>query len=89
MADELKLYGEAEEDTDFTAVHEAEKRLLPCPFCGASAVINYVPPHTHGELAGFMPDCKGEHFIECTGCACAISGGSDLEEAISAWNKRT
>jgi hypothetical protein len=85
---ELKLYGEAEEETDFTVIHEAEKRLSPCPFCGSNALINYVPPHKHGELARFMPDCLGEYFIECTGCTCAIAGGNDLEEVIATWNKR-
>jgi Lar family restriction alleviation protein len=86
--EELKRYGEAEEAIDIAAIHEAEKRLLPCPFCGGSAVINYVPPHKHGGIAGFMPDCLGEHFIECTSCSCAIAEGNDLEAAIAAWNKR-
>jgi hypothetical protein len=88
MSEELKRYGEAEKEIDYVAIHEAEKQLLPCPFCGSSAVINYIPPHKHGGLAEFMPDCLGEHFIECHGCSCAISGGNDLEEIITTWNTR-
>jgi catechol 2,3-dioxygenase-like lactoylglutathione lyase family enzyme len=85
----LKRYGEAEDEVAWEKIREAEGRLKPCPFCGGKAFINYVPPHTHGGPAGFMPDCKGEHFIECTGCTCAIAGGPDLDETIADWNKRT
>ena len=84
----LKRYGEAEEEVAWEKIKEAETRLKPCPFCKSKALINYVPPHTHGGAASFMPDCKGEHFIECTGCSCAIAGGPDLEETIAIWNKR-
>lgn len=76
------------EAVDTQKIREAEKQLLPCPFCGSSARINYIPPHTHGGMAGFMPDCEGEHFVECNGCTCAISGGSDLKETIAVWNSR-
>ena len=88
MAEELKRYGEAEEAVDFEVIRKAEERLLPCPFCGNSAWIEHIPPHTHGGIASFMPDCEGEHFIQCHGCSCAIAGGSDLEESIAAWNNR-
>lgn len=60
--------------------------LKPCPFCGGKAIINEIPPHTHG-LAKFMPDCSGEVFIECTNCTCGISANSK-NEAITAWNRR-
>jgi Lar family restriction alleviation protein len=62
--------------------------LLPCPFCGGEAIIDYVEPHTH-FIAAFMPDSEGAHFIECTGCTAAMSGGPDREKAIAAWNKRS
>ena len=87
----LKRFGEAMEEVDAEKIREAEKRLLPCPFCGGSARIDYIPPHTPhtpGGLAGFMPDYEGGHFIECNGCTCAIAGGSNLEETIAAWNNR-
>jgi hypothetical protein len=68
-------------------IDKAEKTLLPCPFCGSGATINYIPPHTHG-FATFMPDCHGEYFVECSGCTVAIAGGPKLSEAVAAWNQR-
>jgi Lar family restriction alleviation protein len=65
-----------------------DNELKPCPFCGGKAVIMHVEPHTH-ILATFIPDCIGSHFIECTGCTCALSSDNDREEAIAAWNKRS
>jgi acetone carboxylase gamma subunit len=84
---DLKSIGEAMEEVDVAKIREAESRLLPCPFCGSKASINYVPPHTH-VFVDFMPDYKGEHFIERNGCTCAICGGPELEDAIDVWNRR-
>jgi len=86
--EEKKRYGDAWEDIDTHAIKEAEDRLLECSFCGSKALINYIPPHTHGGIAEFMPDCEGKHFIECSGCTCAVAGGSDLENAVALWNMR-
>jgi len=67
-----------------------EGELKPCPFCGGEAIMDYIEPHTHSErLAKIMPDYKGGHFIECTGCTCALSLGNDRNAAIAAWNRRT
>jgi len=66
-----------------------EGELKPCPFCGGKAIMDYIEPHTHSErLAKIMPDYKGGHFIECTGCTCALSFGNDRNAAIAAWNRR-
>ena len=62
--------------------------LKPCPFCGGEAVIMHVEPRIH-IFAIFMPDCRGSHFIKCTGCTCVLTSGNDREEAIAAWNKRS
>ena len=59
--------------------------LKPCPFCGGDPVINEIPPHTH-VIATFMPDCKGECFIECK-CSCAITA-ENKKKAIEKWNRR-
>jgi hypothetical protein len=83
----LKRFGEAMEEVDTSKIQEAEERLLPCPFCGGRAIINFIPPHTHGATAWFMPDCQGEYFVEC-GCSLAIAGGPDLEKTVAAWNSR-
>jgi len=85
---EKKRYGDAEGDIDTQAIKEAEDKLLGCPFCGSKALINYIPPHCHGGIASFMPDCEVAHFIECSGCTCAVSGGADLEKAVASWNMR-
>ena len=66
-----------------------ERELKPCPFCGGEAIMDYIEAHTHWErLAKIMPDYKGGHFIECTGCTCALSLGNDRNAAIAAWNRR-
>lgn len=64
-----------------------EKELKPCPFCGGEAIINEVPPHKH-KLFPNIPECKGETFIECTKCTCAISADT-TEDAVNDWNRRT
>ena len=61
------------------------KELKPCPFCGGEAVINVIEPHEHVVVN--LPPYPGGAFIECTGCACAMSGQSE-EEVIEAWNTR-
>lgn len=63
-------------------------QLKPCPFCGGAAFIEVVPPHKDiTGIANFMPDCEGEAFAECSGCACAMSADTK-EEVIAKWNKR-
>lgn len=62
------------------------EELKPCPFCGGEAIINEIPPHTH-YIATFMPDCKGECFVECSKCSCMI-GEDTRDKAINAWNRR-
>lgn len=65
---------------------DKEKELRPCPFCGGQAHLIVIPPHKH-EVVTWMPECKGEAFIECTSCTCAMSANTK-EEAIAAWNRR-
>lgn len=70
-------------------------KLLPCPFCGHTAMIDYtVEPHTH-KIAKFMPDIDYyETFICCTHCSAGIAGKpEDSKEAaekvaIKQWNTR-
>ena len=63
-----------------------QNKLLTCPFCGGEASLHKVESHIH-ILAKFMQDCKGESFIECTKCTCAMSGDTE-EETIKQWNTR-
>jgi len=71
-------------------------RLLPCPFCGGEArLMLMTEPHTHSEVANFMPDVIGyTQFIECSQCVCALHGGEfntsneAIKSAITAWNTR-
>jgi Lar family restriction alleviation protein len=82
MSEELSLAREPTK-AEMAAIHEAEKTLLPCPFCGSGAIIEYVP-----RLTTLMPDCHGAHYIECAGCSASIAGGPKLSEAVAAWNRR-
>lgn len=65
--------------------------LRPCPFCGGPATIITVKPHTHSDwlkqACPDLPDSKGECFIECRNCSCAIAEKSK-RKAIKAWNAR-
>jgi Lar family restriction alleviation protein len=61
-----------------TDQHDARDALLPCPFCGCSAV----------TLKSYNDDPK-RHKIKCEDCP----GGADFysstrEQAIAAWNRR-
>jgi len=72
-------------------IEETESKLKPCPFCGSNATIMYVQPHSHSNKLKEMglPDCEGEHFVECTGCTCAMAFENDRQEVIDGWNKRS
>lgn len=60
--------------------------LKPCPFCGSKAEIIEIEPHTH-MIAGIVPDCEGEAFVECTCCG-AVIGARTAEEVSAIWNRR-
>lgn len=63
-----------------------KKEPCPCPLCGSIPVAHSIPPHKHA-LATFMPDCKGEGFVECPSCSCSVAGGN-IQEAVDKWNRR-
>lgn len=66
--------------------------LLPCPHCGAPAVVEEFPAHSHTIKFGNMPlrvAHEGSFTIEgqCA-CGCGMIGAT-LEETAARWNKRT
>jgi len=67
-------------------IEEKEKFLKPCPFCGGSAWIDEIPPHTHVFFTD-IPDCDGESFVFCENCSAAVSADT-TDEVISLWNRR-
>lgn len=56
-----------------------------CPFCGGEAAMLVIEPHDH--LFVDMPHYDGGAFIECSGCAAAMSGDT-ADKAAAAWNRR-
>ena len=50
-----------------------EDELLPCPFCGGSAVVSSL---------------YGDWYVECDLCDAGGSGEDTKAEAIAAWNTR-
>jgi len=70
---------------------QKEADLKPCPFCGSEAYLYIIPPHTHSDFVKKfcpdLPDCKGEAFVECTGCTAAMIG-STAEQVSKEWNRR-
>lgn len=61
--------------------------LLPCPFCGGSAVIVKIEPHSHaGGIADFMPDHPGSAYVDC-GCGVGIID-ADEDALTKRWNTR-
>lgn len=61
------------------------EELLPCPFCGGKAFLEVIPPHQHHFVK--LPPYGGGAFVECKGCACAMSAKTS-GEVIAAWNRR-
>jgi hypothetical protein len=59
--------------------------LLPCPFCGGSALGVDHPPHKHYFVP--MPDHPGSYTIECAACNVGLIDDTK-EKAEAAWNKR-
>lgn len=63
-----------------------EDKVKSCPLCKGEPIIEVINPHSH-IFANFMPDFKGEAFISCKECGCAISG-NNITEVVEKWNKR-
>lgn len=61
-------------------VMNAEKRLKPCPFCGADEASG-----VHFET---IWDDKEKFRIMCENCGAEISDFKTLEKAVEAWNRR-
>ncbi len=64
-----------------------DKRLLPCPFCSEDATIGYY-------AADERLNAKDAYYVGCSNdhCGCEIEhqgGFKTLEDAVSAWNRRT
>ena len=57
-------------------------RLLPCPFCGSDAQLDY---SEHDREAGVKP------FIKCSDDDCCAFGpnGCDPSDAVKRWNHRS
>lgn len=60
--------------------------LKPCPFCGSTAQIVYIPPFVHPKY--------GRKGIErwqaaCKSCGVVSAGFLSEEAAVKAWNRRT
>ena len=71
----------------------AALKLLPCPFCGAEAMIDHHEPHSHSEalqrLIPGIPDHPGSYTIECCGKGCNTGQIADTEaEIVAMWNTR-
>ena len=49
--------------------------LLPCPFCGGSAVSGYDEP-------------SEQHFVECKECGAALESATSEQRCITGWNNR-
>lgn len=55
---------------------EAEEKLLPCPFCGGDAEIE------------FIPSFRNSHFVRCKICLSSVRGYDTKDKAIAVWNRR-
>ena len=53
------------------------QKLKPCPFCGGTAKV-------------YQEDKDNEftHRVKCNECWCSVSGVTNKQEAIDAWNRR-
>lgn len=66
-------------------VMNAEKRLKPCPFCGAD-----VESGVHIDVVVSFNELKDDtHYgVICENCGARIGYFKILEEAVEAWNRR-
>ncbi len=64
-----------------------EIKLETCPFCGGEAILYEIEPHSH-RLGDIVIPFEGEFFVECTSCACGLSGATK-DDAVKVWNRRT
>lgn len=64
----------------------SEIKLEACPFCGGEAILYEIEPHSH-RLADIAISFEGEFFVECTSCACGLSGATK-DDAVKVWNRR-
>ena len=55
--------------------------LLPCPFCGGSALVIRCPPERDGQ--------ETLHRPQCDSCGADCGGCNTPSEAIALWNRRT
>ena len=61
-------------------VMNAEKRLKPCPFCGAD--------EASGIHIETIWDAKEKFRVMCENCGAEIGDFKTLEQAVEAWNQR-
>lgn len=66
------------------------EQLLPCPHCGAEAILTEHEPHEHSPALvalGLPGKHPGSFTIECVACECGMI--SDTRERVTAaWNRR-
>jgi Lar family restriction alleviation protein len=55
-----------------------QNKLLPCPFCGGEASVNF------RESSSFI----GYFFVSCNECGCRQTTSISKEAVVNAWNTR-
>ena len=58
--------------------------LLPCPFCGCSAVIVILSKFN----LNYIRFNKDIYYISCNGCGVTTSSYDNSEDVIKLWNRR-
>ncbi len=67
--------------SDHTPSGQQAVELLPCPFCGGSALVIRCPPERDGQ--------ETLHRPQCDSCGADCGGCNTPSEAIALWNRRT
>jgi len=66
--------------------------LLPCAHCGAQAMLDEHPAHSHSPalqaLVPGIPDHPGSWTIECPTSGCVGLIGETRAEVVASWNRR-
>lgn len=63
-----------------------ENKLLPCPFCGQTKTLIFVPDDDYMVYAAV--NCRVECETVLGGCGATGGFRETEEEAIEAWNRR-
>ena len=68
-----------------------EDDILPCPFCGGEAKVEYVGPSREQiqHAIAWAHDYDAAYYVQCSKCQVTTDQASEPQHVIDYWNRRT